>query len=264
MRRENSLSAGNSNLEQSLGLEEINRLQIDTIREYAEHTGQTLSILEAGCGQCWPLDLTGVNYTLTGVDLDPAALELRKTKEHDLDLGICGDLCSVELPEASYDVIYSSFVLEHVERADLALDNLVKSLKPGGLFILRLPKVTSAFVFWTRMLPHWAHVMYYRRVIGLPLAGQPGHAPYRTHYHPVIDRRRLLSFLSDRGVECLNWHTSTFIPPRGSYGWKVSMLRGIVRLTSIISFGALTPDCDHIVYIAVKNPRLQAKNSICA
>src|ERR1700677_5081735 len=93
--------------------DEIDRLQLDALRTHAKWLGRSLSILEAGCGQRWTLDLSGIDYTLTGVDTDPVALDLRKTKARDLDVAILGDLCSVELPEASFDVVFSSFVLEH-------------------------------------------------------------------------------------------------------------------------------------------------------
>src|SRR6202034_1375 len=132
---------------------EIDQIQSDAVRAHARELGSPLSILEAGCGQRWTLDLSDVEYTLTGVDLDPVALELRKTNVR--------DLCSVELREASFDVVFSSFVLEHVARADVALRNLTRWLKPGGLLILRLPERRTARGFLTRALPHTAHVFFY-------------------------------------------------------------------------------------------------------
>ena len=36
--------------------------------------GSPLQILEAGCGQFWPLDLKDIQFTLTGVDIDKDAL----------------------------------------------------------------------------------------------------------------------------------------------------------------------------------------------
>jgi 2-polyprenyl-3-methyl-5-hydroxy-6-metoxy-1,4-benzoquinol methylase len=110
-------------LQMNLGNKQIYQCQIDAIRGQAQRLGRPLSILEAGCGTRWPLNLAGVDFKLTGVDLDPVAMELRRTIERDLDVTICGDLCTIELPPASYDVVYSAFVLEHVPRADLALEN---------------------------------------------------------------------------------------------------------------------------------------------
>ena len=48
------------------------------IKELSRGTG-ALNILEAGCGNNWGLDLKGVPYVLTGVDLDQHALDVRPT-----------------------------------------------------------------------------------------------------------------------------------------------------------------------------------------
>lgn len=55
-----------------------------------------------------------------------------QTKTRDLDVAIVGDITSIKLPMESFDVVYSSFVLELVPRADAALKNFVRWLKPGG------------------------------------------------------------------------------------------------------------------------------------
>ena len=45
-----------------------------------------LQILEAGCGRAWPLNLDGVDYRLTGIDLDANALKSRVESVGDLPL----------------------------------------------------------------------------------------------------------------------------------------------------------------------------------
>jgi SAM-dependent methyltransferase len=238
---------------------EIDQIQIDALQAHARRLGRPLSILEAGCGQRWTLDLTGVEYTLTGIDLDPVALELRKTKVQDLDVAIVGDLCSVELPHASFDVVYSSYVLEHVPRADLALQNFVNWLRPGGLLILRLPERKTARGFLTRALPHRVHVLFYRLVLGVKTAGQPGYAPYPAYYHPIIGRERLCRFLGERRVRCLGAYGNGF----KIEGRSVMQLfaEGFVKLTSMLSFGRLTADYNDLLYIAVKESQIENGSS---
>jgi SAM-dependent methyltransferase len=245
-------------LQQASSHQHTHQLQSDAIRALAKRLGHPLSILEAGCGQCWPLDLTGVDFKLTGVDLDAMALELRRSNARDLDVAICDDLCSAELPEASFDVVFSSFVLEHVPRADLALKNFVKWLKPGGLLILRLPERKTVHGFCTRALPFWAHVLYYRYAHHSPFAGQPGYAPYPTCYHPIIARERLLPFLASQGVKCLSCYGDGFRRDRSD--WNKKVIRGIARLTSVLSLGYLTAGYKDILYIAVKNDASPAQN----
>ena len=241
-----------SSVVQTSSYEEIDQLQTDAIRALAQRLGRRLSILEAGCGQRWTLDLMGVDFTLTGVDLDPAALEMRKTKMRDLDVAIVGDICSIQLPEASFDVVYSAFVLEHVRRADVALENLVKWLRPGGLMILRLPERRAARTFLTRALPHRAHVWYYRYVLRKQQAGQPGHAPYPTYHHPLTDRERLCRFLVERDVNCPNTYGDGFVR-EGEHPLTRLVIRGIVRTVSALSLGGLTADYRDVLYIAAKS-----------
>jgi SAM-dependent methyltransferase len=231
---------------------EIAQLQIDAIVGHGKRLGRPVSILEAGCGQCWLIDLSEVDYKLTGVDLDPVALDLRKTKTHDLDVAICGDLCSVDLPEASFDVVYSCYVLEHVANADVALKNFVKWLRPGGLLILRLPDPNTVRGFFARILPYKAHVWFYRYAYGQELAGQPGHAPYPTFYHPVIGRNKLCDFIARQGMKCTGCYGDGFRRD-GSNKVIRMVLRGVTKLTSFLSLGKLTANYADLLYIAVKN-----------
>jgi SAM-dependent methyltransferase len=236
------------------GHKEMERFQTNAIVALGKKLGRPLSIIEAGCGRFWKLDLTGIDYTLTGVDLDPVALELRKTVARDLDVAIYGDLCTVELPAASADVVYSRYVLEHVERADVAIQNFVKWLKPGGLMILQMPGRETARGFCTRLLPHWCHQWFYRYLAGDKLAGQQGHPPYRTYFHPVIGGDQLCGFLAKNGMKCLDRHGFGF-PRRVSFdeGFGVVVQQLVVKATSILTFGKLTAAYHDVSYIAVKN-----------
>ncbi len=238
-------------LVQASSHEELTRLQCDAILAHGRKLGRCLSILEAGCGQRWALDLSGLDYTLTGVDLDADALELRKTKVRDLDIAICGDLCSLELSEASFDVIHSCFVLEHVPRADVALQNFVKWLKPGGILILVLPDRDTALGFLSRVLPHRLHVWYSRYGLGVKTAGLPGHPPYPTSYHPVIGSRRLYGFLVEHGMKLLGCYGNGFSYQSGST--IDAVVTGVAKTISILSWGRLNADYSSILYLASKS-----------
>lgn len=246
-------------LVQAENYDQIDQIQIDAIRKHARQLGRPLSILEAGCGQRWTIDLSGIEYTLTGVDLDPVALELRKTKTRDLDVAIVGDICAAELDMESFDVVYSCYVLEHVQRADVALKNFVRWLKPGGLLILLLPERSTVRGFLARILPHGMHVFFYRHILGCKTAGQPGYAPYPAYYHPVIGRERLCCFLGELGVRCVALYGDGF--RRDGTGAMRSLVRLLVILTSMLSFGGLTRDYSDLLYVAVKESRSETRSS---
>lgn len=221
------------------------------IRAVALRAGRTIQILEAGCGIRWPIDLHDIDYRLTGADLDPAALELRLSLEKDLDEAIECDLCTVPLPSASFDVVYSAYVLEHIRQADIALNNMVSALRPGGLLVLRIPDPDTARGFVTRHTPFWFHVFYHRWVMKLPKAGTPGHAPYPTYYHPVISRRGIQVHAREQGLRCREIYSDDFA--RDGKGLAGHLFRNGAKLVELLSFGRFTSRYNDLIYIFEKN-----------
>jgi SAM-dependent methyltransferase len=163
------------------------------------HRSEPLEILEAGCGRGWVLGDLGAPVRLTGVDLDEEALRLRVEERGDLDVAIRGDLMTVAVNESSYDLVFSSYVLEHLEQPDIALDRFFSWLRPGGLCAVIIPDKDTAKGFATRMSPFFVHVWYYRWVKGRKTAGKPGFEPYRTFYKDVVGRRGLEDYCASRG-----------------------------------------------------------------
>ena len=159
-----------------------------------------LNILEAGCGAEWGLDLEGVQYTLTGVDIDKDGLDIRMTQRRDLDIAILGDLRTVSLKESEYDVIYSSWVLEHIDGAEGVLENFLRWLKPGGILMLRIPNRDSARGFLTKITPFWFHVLYAKLILGDKNAGKPWHAPFPTYFDKVVSRSGIYEFCKKHGL----------------------------------------------------------------
>ena len=163
---------------------ELKELERYILREASSKA--SLKILEAGCGREWHLRPEGVKLEITGVDLDRNALEYRKNEQKDLQEAIVGDLRTASLPARAFDIVYSSFVLEHIDGAEQALDNIVRALKPNGLLIVRVPDLQGAQTFLARKMPRCAAIAYYRYAWNIKQAGQPGFAPYETYYDPVI------------------------------------------------------------------------------
>ena len=221
----------------------------EQIRTYASD-GQHLQILEAGCGQDWPLDLDGLSYTLTGIDLDPDALAMRVDKG-DLDHAEVGDLRNVALPEGQFDVIFNSFVIEHVDGAELVLDNFVRWLKPGGLLLLRFPDKESVYGFVTSASPHWFHVFYKRWIVGNKNSGKPGHEPFRTFYDPVVSRSGFRRFCEAR--ELVIQVERGFPTTELASGIRTSLAVAGARAVGALSMGHLSSAHMWLTY-AVRKP----------
>lgn len=204
-----------------------------------------LNILEAGCGRMWEFTALEVPYRLTGVDIDVEALSFRKDEQKDLDQAIEGDLRDIALPDQFFDVIYSSYVLEHVRGAEAVLTNFVRWLRPGGLLILKIPDRDSVHGFVTRITPHWCHVLFYRYLRGQRSAGTRGHGPYPTFYDRILSRRALLNFAQNSALEVrevCGYH---------NYLSSLSM-SAFIRLMRVLSFGRLQADHENLLFIFEK------------
>ncbi len=138
---------------------------------------------------------------LTGVDIDKDALEIRNACIHDLDEAIHGDLRTVQFEQGRFDVVYSSFVLEHISGAEDVLRRMTGWLKPGGIIIVEIPDPDSVKGLITRLTPHWFHVLLLPPRLGIKTAGHPGHGPYRTLFDPVISRRGIRDFCHRHGLQ---------------------------------------------------------------
>jgi SAM-dependent methyltransferase len=91
--------------------------------------------LEVGCGAgsiaSWMAVTVGVAGHVLATDLDPRfvqdgpSLEVRRH-----------DILADPLPQATFDLVHSRMVLEHVAERDRALARMVEALKPGGVIVL--------------------------------------------------------------------------------------------------------------------------------
>jgi SAM-dependent methyltransferase len=210
-----------------------------------------LRVLEAGCGREWHLQTDDLALEISGIDLDSHALEFRRNVRKDLDHAIVGDLRTVELPKAQFDVVYSSFVLEHVEGAERALDNVVAALKPGGLLIVRVPDLDGVQTFAARRLPHWCAVLYYRYVWKIKNAGKPGFAPYPTHYDQVISASGFHDYCKRAGLRIIDQIGVGSYAARGS-GVLSRFVPLVARTISIASLGKAHDRYVDLTFVARK------------
>jgi SAM-dependent methyltransferase len=158
-------------------------------------------ILEAGCGRYWHPGTVFEGQVITGVDLDEQAMKFRMTEQGDLDVAIHGDLTTVDLPKDSYDLVYCSYVLEHVHEPEQVMDRFVSWVRPGGHVALLFPDRNTAKGIMTRITPFRLHVLYYRYVLKYEDAGKPGRGPYETIHAPMISRKGLHDYCRRAGLE---------------------------------------------------------------
>lgn len=87
---------------------------------------------------------------------------------------------NIPFPDHSFDVVFSSNVLEHVEDLKGLLDDAVRVLKPGGIMVHILPSATWR---WWTILGHyvWVAQSVILRRKNTETPGPTIHEPYSLH-----------------------------------------------------------------------------------
>ena len=212
--------------------------------------GSLLQILEAGCGQYWPLDLKGIQFTLTGVDLNENVLNLRRIRSNDLNELIVGDLRFLDLEKNRYDVIYNSYVLEHIDGANRVLENFSSWLKPGGILILRMPDRNSVWGFITRFTPFWFHVFYKKYIKDVWKSGTTHFGPFPTFHDPILSRTGIHEYCRKNRFVIKEEHGHSFyLDGQGIIPFLIYLF---VRTVNLLSIGKLAWEYNDLTYILEK------------
>jgi len=111
-----------------------------------EHPGMKLllevaskkrNILDLGCGEGTRLGMIdGERKNLTGIDVSETAIKKAKVKYPKIDF-FSGNIEKLPFKNGVFDLIYSVFVFEHLDKPEAVIKEAVKVLKIGGnLFII--------------------------------------------------------------------------------------------------------------------------------
>jgi ubiquinone/menaquinone biosynthesis C-methylase UbiE len=102
-----------------------------------------MKVLDLACGPgftaCELAKAVG-DGQVTGVDINEELIATaHQAKESEGVENISfqlGNLYELDLPENTYDFVYARFVFQHLEKPELALSNIWKTLKPGGVLCI--------------------------------------------------------------------------------------------------------------------------------
>jgi ubiquinone/menaquinone biosynthesis C-methylase UbiE len=99
--------------------------------ELAERYGRGGDVLECGVGTGLLLErIAGFARTATGIDLSPGMLERAQARGLDVREA---SVTSIPFPAASFDLTCSFKVLAHVPQIGLALSEMARVTRPGGI-----------------------------------------------------------------------------------------------------------------------------------
>lgn len=131
------------------------------------------AILDCGCGRGFYLKMLRHvgNARLAGIDLElPYLRKARRNTAALPDVTIANaSIYALPFPDAAFDAVILSEILEHVDREADALAEVRRVLKPGGLAILTVPHAN--YPFWWDPINKTLETLFGAHVGRGPLAG---------------------------------------------------------------------------------------------
>jgi len=100
-------------------------------------------ILDVGCGDGLFASVAFENAEVWGIDIDACEGRWASASRAYAQV-VLGDVTRAKLPEAFFSTCIANCSLEHVPRIDLAMQNIFRSLKPGGRVLMFVPNKTWA------------------------------------------------------------------------------------------------------------------------
>jgi 2-polyprenyl-3-methyl-5-hydroxy-6-metoxy-1,4-benzoquinol methylase len=210
-----------------------------------------IRVLEAGAGSRSHIRL-GPNSVIAGIDISQEQLDRNK----ELDEKIHGDLETYPLAPSSFDIIFCWDVVEHLKHPEKALQNFVRTIRPGGLIILGAPLVTSLKGTITKYTPHWFHVAVYKYLLGAKTAGKPGYGPFPTYLRYSIAPSAIERFAkqNDLTVEHLQLYEEQMQVKFRRKHRTIDIGYSIAGpLLKILSFGKIDPSVTDFIIVLRKN-----------
>lgn len=190
--------------------------QIAEMRRTGDLTGKRILEIGSGTGMLVVRGRTAHGLDLWGIE--PSAGEYSASLDVARRLlahyGLPGEAIreapgeAIPYPDASFDLVYSSNVLEHVRDPQAVIDEAVRVLKPGGQLLLVVPNYGSWWeghygILWLPRMPAWLAKLYVRLF---------GRDPAYVDTLNLVDHGRMLRWLEPhRGrLEVLDWGWGVF------------------------------------------------------
>lgn len=136
------------------------------VRSYLAPSAATLqpSVLDLGCGAGGVLELFSSQCALA-VGADPHFPSLRVHRDPHTRLANA-QVEHLPFARASFDLILSSWVLEHLPAPEAAFGEVARVLKPGGHFLFLTPNVRHPIPWLNRLVPRGAQASLVRTLYG--------------------------------------------------------------------------------------------------
>ena len=143
----------------------------------SEYIPERSRFLDVGCGAGYAMQRARMDKQceVTGIDPDPGAHGVGRFEkeriEHELTI-LQGKSEALPFPNESFDVVYMSHVLEHVNNEELTLKEMLRVVKNSGVIIIGVPTARMALLNWISQLVFTTHIKIYENI---RFIHRPGH-----------------------------------------------------------------------------------------
>lgn len=129
-------------------------------------------ILDVGCGNSSDLSKylrreTNVDIEIHGIDVDEYAQE-----NPDVDQVYIGSAEDMPFKDNVYDMVFSQFLLEHVNNAHQTLRSMSRVIRPNGTLVITIPNPLSPESIATKYTPHSIHILFKKWIQKMPNASR--------------------------------------------------------------------------------------------
>jgi SAM-dependent methyltransferase len=206
---------------------------------------ESADVLDAGCGTgglIRYLQNQETAWRFTGVDVSPVACELARLRGCPEVLE--ADLTDLPYPADTFDAVVSSDVLYHIEDDALALKEMVRVLRPGGLVVINVPAYRWLWSYHDVAVQ--SQRRYDRRELGDKLKVAGFEILKITHWNmillPLIVLRRKVWPAPRSGSD-----VQAYVP------WLNSLFKGVMAIeTALLGIAGFLPAGSSLLVVARK------------
>jgi ubiquinone/menaquinone biosynthesis C-methylase UbiE len=143
-----------------------NLLLHQSLRKITKYSRNAINILDCGCGDGTLINLIArPGQQIVGVDVSELALSLAKKKipSHKMVKLCRSKIEKLPFTENSFDLCYSTYVFEHLNNPQKAIDEMIRVCRPGGYLIFVFPNFGSPV--WNAPSRYGILTIYRRSVV---------------------------------------------------------------------------------------------------
>jgi SAM-dependent methyltransferase len=129
------------------------RVIVDWARRAAGRPLEELRIADVGCGPGTTMAWLPDSPHLVGLDAQPLALTLAKTRAPRAGL-VAADAEELPLGEEVFDLVLCLDMLEHLDHPEKAVEGMFRALRPGGSLVATVPAWPFLFSTHDQALGH--------------------------------------------------------------------------------------------------------------